>query len=172
MKMKICLLLLTLLPGISFAMKPSMFLDIPEIKGESEDSDHEEWIDILRFSWGGSSDGRSVCIEDVQFTKFLDAASPHLMMAMAEGTVFPEIRFEATKATGNDLGGDLAYIKYFIRGATVSSVSTGGGSGEDRMTEDVTVKFDELQYIYTPQGEDGGGAQPREAFIYPQNGCK
>jgi type VI secretion system secreted protein Hcp len=39
----------------------------------------------------------------------------------------------------------------------VTSVSTGGSGGEDRLTENVTLNFAKVKYEYTPQKADGSG---------------
>ncbi len=39
----------------------------------------------------------------------------------------------------------------------VSSVSTGGSGGEDRLTENVTLNFAKVKCEYVPQKEDGSG---------------
>jgi type VI secretion system secreted protein Hcp len=49
----------------------------------------------------------------------------------------------------------LEYIKLEFRDLNVSSLSTGGSGGEDRLTENVTLNFDEVKYTYTPQNADG-----------------
>jgi type VI secretion system secreted protein Hcp len=39
----------------------------------------------------------------------------------------------------------------------VTSVSTGGSGGDDRLTENVTLNFAKFKYEYTPQKPDGSG---------------
>jgi len=39
----------------------------------------------------------------------------------------------------------------------VTSVSTGGSGGEDRLTENVTLNFAKVKFEYTPQKGDGSG---------------
>ena len=39
----------------------------------------------------------------------------------------------------------------------VTSVDTGASSGEDRLTENVTLNFAKVEVAYTPQKEDGTG---------------
>jgi type VI secretion system secreted protein Hcp len=38
----------------------------------------------------------------------------------------------------------------------VSSVSTGGSGGEDRLTENVTLNFEEVHFTYWTQDDKGG----------------
>ena len=37
----------------------------------------------------------------------------------------------------------------------ITSVSTGGSGGEDRLTENVTLNFAKVHVDYTPQKDDG-----------------
>ncbi len=39
----------------------------------------------------------------------------------------------------------------------ISSVSTGGSGGEERLTENVSINFGTFEYAYTPQKADGSG---------------
>ena len=49
----------------------------------------------------------------------------------------------------------LDYIVIEFRPVIVTSISTGGSGGEDRLTENVTFNFGEFNYKYTRQRPDG-----------------
>jgi type VI secretion system secreted protein Hcp len=51
----------------------------------------------------------------------------------------------------------LEYVKIHIEDIIVSSISTGGSGGEDRLTENVTLNFGRFKVDYTPQKADGSG---------------
>jgi type VI secretion system secreted protein Hcp len=171
MKTKIPLLLLALLFSTSAAAITPMFLKMDPIKGESQDVNHKNQIDVLAWSWGTSSDGRQTCIQDISITKYVDSASPDLLMGIAEGTLYDEARLSVTKRTGSAEGGGLEYIVLTMTDVTISSVSTGGSGGEDRLTENVSLDFGMLKYEYTPQNADGSAGPTKEAMIFPQK-CK
>jgi type VI secretion system secreted protein Hcp len=42
----------------------------------------------------------------------------------------------------------------------ITSVSTGGSGGEDRLTENVTLNFAKVTFKYTPQTPTGGEGTP------------
>ena len=44
-----------------------------------------------------------------------------------------------------------------MKDGLVSSVSTGGSGGEDRLTENITLNFKEFKSEYVPQKPDGSG---------------
>ena len=52
----------------------------------------------------------------------------------------------------------------------VTSVSTGGSGGEDRLTENVTFNFAEVKVDYTEQKMDGGaGDKPSMGYSFLEN---
>ena len=44
----------------------------------------------------------------------------------------------------------------------VSSVSTGGSGGEDRLTENISLNFRKVKYSYKMQKPDGSGDTAKE----------
>src|SRR3546814_20125439 len=65
-------------------------IKIGDIKGESMDKAHKDEVDVLNWSWGMSQSGNmhvgsgggagKVNVQDLSLTKFVDKASPTLMM--------------------------------------------------------------------------------------------
>ena len=47
----------------------------------------------------------------------------------------------------------------------VTSVSTGGSGGEERLTENVSINFGHVKYEYMEQAEDGTGSAGPE-FVW------
>jgi type VI protein secretion system component Hcp len=181
MKIKTFLLFLALLPSISFAQyTPNMFLKIDTgsggfINGEIEEPGHENWIEILSWAWGGSSDGRSVCVQDISLVKPIDAASPDLLIGMVEGTVYPEVQLDITEFTpliGSNIPVSPPYVQLLMKNVIVSSYSTGGAESVNRLRENISLKFDELIYKYIPIPNDGSSGTPSTATIYPRNNCR
>jgi type VI secretion system secreted protein Hcp len=144
-------------------MAVDMFLKIASIKGESKDGTHKEEIDVLSWSWGMSQSGTThlgtgggagkVNVQDLSFTKYVDKASHLLMGHCAKGTHIPEALLTVRKAGDKP----LEYVKITMTDALVTSVSTGGSGGEDRLTENVTLNFAKFKYEYTPQKATGAG---------------
>ena len=147
-------------------MKPSMFLKVQDHPGESEDTDHNEWIDILSWSWGMSQSANAqmgggggvaqASVQDLSCVKFCDKSTPALMHTCLTGKHIGKAELQCTKATGSDKGGALAYIVMVMEDIIISSVMTGHSSGADRMTESVTLNFAKVSYKYTVQTADGG----------------
>lgn len=148
-------------------MAVDMFIKIGDIKGESRDKTHKDEIDVLAWSWGMSQSGTThtgggggagkVSVQDISFTKYVDKSSAPLMMACCNGKHYPEATLVVRKAGETP----LEYIVIKLKEVLVTSVSTGGSGGEDRLTENVTLNFAQFEYAYQPQKTDGskdGGA--------------
>ena len=133
-----------------------MFLDIAGIPGESIDPVHTNQVDVLAWSWGMSNPGGSggtakANFQDLSVTKYVDTASPLLMSRCAKGTVIPNATLYVRKAGVNP----IEYINIQLSNVVVTSISTGGSGGEDRLTENVTLNFAKLQLDYVPTKPDG-----------------
>jgi type VI secretion system secreted protein Hcp len=147
-------------------MAVDMFIKLGDIKGESKDATHKGEIDVLAWSWGASQSGTThsgggggagkVNVQDISFTKYVDKSSPSLFLSCANGSHLPTATLVVRKAGENP----LEYLKLEFETVLISSYSTGGSGGEDRLTENVTLNFAKMKLSYTPQNEKGGGESP------------
>lgn len=145
-------------------MAVDMFLDIEgEISGESQDDEHAGTIDVLAWSWGMSQSGSfhvgggggagKANFQDISITKWVDKASSILMLYCANGDHFDSAKLIVRKAGKTP----LEYIVIEMFKVMVTSVSTGGSGGEDKLTENVSLNFAEAKVSYVPQKPDGTG---------------
>ncbi len=142
-------------------MATDMFLKIGDIKGESSDSKHKGEIDVLAWSWGltqsgtmtagGGGGAGKVSVQDISLTKYVDKSSPMLILACCNGKHFKEAVLTVRKAGEKP----LEYLKITMKQLLVSSLSTGGSAGEDRLKENVALNFAEFKVAYVPQKADG-----------------
>jgi type VI secretion system secreted protein Hcp len=145
-------------------MAVDMFINMgPKIKGETKDSAQAGAgdIDVLAWSWGMSQSGTfhqgggggagKVNVQDLSFTKWIDKATPAIMLHCCGGTHIDEMKLLCRKAgeTQNK------YIEITLKRCIITSVSTGGSGGEDRLTENVTVNFAEVKFEYFMQDNTG-----------------
>ncbi|MFC5607028.1 Hcp family type VI secretion system effector [Variovorax soli] len=150
-------------------MAVDMFIKIADIEGESSDAKHKKEIDVLAWSWGLSQSGTAhmgggagagkVNVQDLSFTKYIDSASHALILHCSNGKHIKEATLVVRKAGESP----LEYIKITLSDLIVSSISTGGSGGEDRLTENVTLNFAKFKYEYTPQKKDGTGEAAKTA---------
>jgi type VI secretion system secreted protein Hcp len=142
-------------------MAVDMFLKLTDVTGESRDDKHSGEIEILAFSWGMSQSGTThtgggggagkVNVQDISVTKFVDKSTPTLMQKCFTGKHIASGTLVVRKAGGTP----LEYINIDFDEIIVSSISTGGSGGEDRLTENVSLNFAKFTYTYTPQKADG-----------------
>ena len=149
-------------------MAVDMFIKIDGIKGESKDSKHKEEIDVLAWSWGLSNSGTfhmgvgggagKANIQDISLTKYVDAGSADLQLSCANGKHIKSAKLVVRKAGETP----LEYIIIDLTNVLVTSVSTGGSGGEDRLTENVTLNFEQVHFVYWTQGEKGSKGESSE----------
>jgi type VI secretion system secreted protein Hcp len=143
-------------------MAVDMFIKIDSVKGEAQDDAHKDEIDVLAWSWGmsqsgtmhagGGGGGGKVNVQDLSFTKYIDKSTSVLMEYCSNGKQYQEAKLTVRKAGGDT---PLEYLIITMTDVIVTSVSTGGSGGEDRLTENVTLNFAAVKVDYQPQKPDG-----------------
>lgn len=144
-------------------MAVDMFLELDGIKGESVDKVHKDKIDILAWSWGMSNSGTfhhgsgggagKANFQDLSFTKYIDKSSATLLSNCATGKHIAKGKLILRKAGDKP----LEYLTISLEKILVTSVSTGGSSGEERLTENVTLNFGKVTTDYKVQDDKGAG---------------
>ncbi len=144
-------------------MAIDMFLKIegPAIKGESRDDKHKEEIDVLAWSWGASNSGNAqmgagagagkVNVQDLSITKYIEKSSTDLMLSTCNGQHHETVTLVVRKAGTTP----VEYVKITMNEVLITSLSTGGSGGEDRLTENISLNFAKFKLEYTPQKADG-----------------
>jgi type VI secretion system secreted protein Hcp len=142
-------------------MAVDMFIKIETVDGESRDKTHKKEIDVLAWSWGisnsgsahvGGGAGAGKCnVQDISFTKWVDSATPKLALACCDGKHFASATLVVRKAGEKP----VEYLKIKVEEVLITSISTGGSGGEDRLTENVTLNFAKVSLDYVPQDEKG-----------------
>ena len=144
-------------------MAVDMFIKLDGVEGEAKDDKHKGWIDVLAWSWGMSQSGTmhmgggggagKVNVQDLSFTQYIDKSTADIMIHNASGKHYPKANLVVRKAGDKP----LEYLKIELKNVLISSISTGGSGGEERLTENVTLNFETVKVEYTPQKDDGGG---------------
>jgi type VI secretion system secreted protein Hcp len=142
-------------------MAVDMFIKIDTVDGESRDKAHKKEIDVLAWSWGisnsgsahtGGGAGAGKCnVQDISFTKWVDSSTPKLALACCDGKHFASATLVVRKAGEKP----VEYLKIKVEEVLITSISTGGSGGEDRLTENVTLNFAKVSLDYVPQDEKG-----------------
>jgi type VI secretion system secreted protein Hcp len=149
-----------------------MFLKLKGVEGEARDKKRGKQIDVLAWSWGMSQSGTThagggggagkVSVQDVSVTKWVDKASPILVQKCCQGTHIEEGELVVRKAGDNP----LEYLTITMTDVMVTSVSTGGSGGEDRLTENVSLNFAKVKVSYQEQDEKGAAKGGSVDFAY------
>ena len=144
-------------------MAVDMFLKLDGVKGEAKDQAHTQDTDILSWSWGMSNSGSAhqgsgagsgkVSVQDVSITKYIDSSSPKLMLSCCDGKHFDSAVLTVRKAGGEK---PVEYVTIKMQEVLITSVSTGGSGGDDRLTENVGLNFAKVTVEYLPQTANGG----------------
>ena len=146
-------------------MASDIYLQIDGIKGESTDSEHKDWIEIISFSHavsqpasatadsaGGGTSGR-VKHEDFVITKYVDVASPKLYEFCSSGKHISKVVIELMRASG---GSPVKYMDIEMDQVVISKVSLGMPRADDFPTETVAFNYGVIKWTYTQQkGADG-----------------
>jgi type VI secretion system secreted protein Hcp len=128
-----------------------MFLQITGIDGESIDTDHRAWIDVLSFSmgmsqpWDGSVGIGQIIMEDIVLVKQVDKATPKLMEKCAKGEHIPSVILEVSNVGETK----HTYYKYELKNVIVSSFYSKGDITEKIPTETFTLHFEWFKVTYS-----------------------
>jgi type VI secretion system secreted protein Hcp len=152
-----------------------MFMKLGDIKGEAIDKDHGGEIDVLAWSWGMSQSGSfhvgggggagKVNVQDISFTKYIDKSTPDLMLHVSNGGTIPEAQLTIRKAGDKP----TEYLVITMKKVLVTSYSTGGSGGEDKLTENISLNFEEVKVTYTELKADGTEEKHEYSWNFAQN---
>lgn len=132
------------------------YLQLDPIKGESTDAKHKGWIEVFSFSHslaqhgsGAISGGSSrvagkVDVQDFTVTKRMDLSTPYLNKNCCNGKHIDKAVIEICKSTGQK----EVFAKYTFENVVISSVSIGGGQGQEFPVETVSFTFGKVKWEY------------------------
>lgn len=141
------------------------YLQLGDIKGESADAKHKDWIEVYGVSWhvrqpragtvstaGGHTSGRAELCE-LAFRKLADVSSPLLLQTCAAGKTIPKAKFEFLRADGD--GKPVVYYTVELENVMISGVTPSSGDG-GILTEQVHLAYGRMKWKYTQQKVGGG----------------
>ena len=142
------------------------YLKIEGVNGESTDSNHPQWIEIISFrhdvsqpagtatSRTGGRTGARVNVADFTVTKVLDVSTPLLHQHCCSGWHFGTVMIELCEA-----GGEAhMYMRWTLTDAIISSVKPSGVANEEvyaRPIEEVSFNFATIQWEYVSMSHAG-----------------
>ena len=152
-----------LLLGSAQQADAAAYMKLGDIKGESTDRDHKEWIDLLSMSHtidrtnpntGAARQRGSATFGDIVVVKELDSSTPKLQESIAQGTRLASAVIDFTRSAGEER--QETYLKYELKNVMISSYSFNGGSSGDQIpTDQISFNFSEIKVTYYPKNSDG-----------------
>lgn len=144
-------------------MALEFYLKLDGIPGESTDSKHKDWIEVVSFSHGVEQEGASrsgggestvgrAHFADFCVVKRLDKSSPKLALTCASGAHIATAKMELCQATKDK----HPYMKYNLFDVVISAVKPSGQNTSNTLPlEEVTMRYSKIEWEYTPM--DGAG---------------
>jgi type VI secretion system secreted protein Hcp len=141
------------------------FVNFGDIKGESTDKDHKDWVMITQFDHevtqppsvtqktAGGRTAEAVQHSEFKIVKLVDAATPKLYEAACKGTHIPEVTIECWRAGGDP----LKYFEIKLKEVLISGVIANGNPTGNHGFPSETVKmtYGAIEWTYTKQKADG-----------------
>ena len=125
------------------------FLQLDNIKGESAQADHKEWIDVISFQEGvnntssvavGSGAGASKAVfQDLKIVKNIDRSTPSLFISAANG------RHIASASLDLMRNGKSIYV---ITLTDIVITSVINSSQNDSTTEEIHIAYGKISWEY------------------------
>jgi len=124
----------------------NVYISIGDIKGESMERNHKEWIPAKTLSWEVT---RTLDMDDLGTTQRgyanssfgkvsvsteLSCASPKLMLSVADGTVRKEIKVEMCRAADSAGKGMEPYLIWTLHDVVIDKYEVSGG--EEQIPEE------------------------------------
>ncbi len=141
----------------------TVFAKFEGIDGESKDSNHTGWTDVMSYEWASHKPGEGATgqtrrrggavIEDLMMTMEYDKSVPKLLEKMLEGQVIPKLEVESTANYG---GARATYLKHVLKNVQVTSCSyTAHRNDETPPTVALSINFEDVKVTYTEYDTQG-----------------
>ncbi|WP_185817641.1 Hcp family type VI secretion system effector [Shewanella atlantica] len=163
------LLVLFLMLGMAVNANAAAYVKLGDIKGESTDNEHKDWIIIESmssplFTAQTGSDTGSCQLNlpprgdttpgDVVIVRELDRSSVKLQQASCDGVQFDEaiIDLVSSKRRGSE-----PYLRYKLKDVIVTSYSVGPGTnstGDTVPMESISLNFSKVEFEYVKGKHD------------------
>jgi len=152
------------------------FIKIAGIDGESKDSKHIGWIDVLSFGYGVSQSASSftgggvgvgkASFSALSFNHYVDKATPNLMQYCAAGKHIDTIEVSCCKVGD----GSQEYMHITLTGCIITHAGPSGSTNDARVTEDIAISYSKIKVEVKEQNADGSmGAAVTGTWDVKQN---
>jgi len=148
-------------------MAIDVYLQIDGIKGESQDSGHQGWIEVSSASMGvkqpksatastgGGHTAERCEHKTIALTKLADLASPILMQHCSMGKTIPRAKLEFMRADGD--GKPIKYYEVELENVLIANIDQVIHEGSI-LLESIGLRFSKVKWKYTQQKIAGGAS--------------
>ncbi len=134
-----------------------MFLQIDGIPGGSTDPNHNNWIDVVSYTFTADRirEASEPNLLELSLVKPLDKASPKLAQFCPNGNHITSVELDICPSTS----GNQTSMKYMLTDVTITGVHTYTKASDPLPMEQVSLSFGQIQWEYTDaQGQLFQGA--------------
>lgn len=140
----------------------SIFAKYDGVDGESQDANHDKWIDVLSMQWavesptgpetGVSRRRGAPIIDDLVLTYNYDKSTPKLVEKLLKGEVIPKLEIELTSTYG---GARATYLKYELKNVAITGYRINAAADGGPPTVVLANNFEEIKVTYTEYDNEG-----------------
>jgi type VI secretion system secreted protein Hcp len=153
-----------------------IYVQLEGITGESKDSKHIGWIDVIgigfavsqsssMFTGGGGGVGKA-SFDALTFTHYVDKTTPNLFQYCASGKHIPTVVVSACKAGD----GSQEYLRITLTDVLIVQSGPSGSVNDVRVKDKVDLSYAKIAIEVKEQKADGSmGAAVRGAWDVKQN---
>ncbi|MDY0004676.1 MAG: type VI secretion system tube protein Hcp [Polyangia bacterium] len=137
------------------------FIKIAGIDGESKDSKHTGWIDVLSFGYGVSQSSSmftgggggvgKASFDTLNFVHYVDKATPNLMQYCASGKHVGTVEVSCCKVGD----GSQEYMRVTMTDCIITHAGPSGSTSDARVTESVGISYSKIKVEVKEQNADG-----------------
>lgn len=152
------------------------YIKLDGIDGESKDSKHKNWVDVLNFNYavsqsssmftGGGGGVGKASFDALSFTHYVDKATPNLLQYCASGKHIGTVQVSCCKVGD----GSQEYMHITLTDCLVTHAGPSGSSDDARVKETVSLSYSKIEVKVKEQNADGSmGAEITGHWDVKQN---
>ncbi len=157
-------------------MAIDIYLKVDGATGESKDSNHKNWIDVLSFNWGATQPGNmavgggggtgKVNYKDLQVQALIDKATPAILKYCSSGKHVTKVELSICKAGGSQ----IEYSRIVLEDVLVTQTEFTGVGNTDTIVINYAFQASKVNVSYWEQSDSGTrGAESKAGWDIKQN---